>query len=99
MPGPISPNEVAGLKKSNIPEFVFEAFNELIARDYQRGEATVRQKDVVELICKKKEGLTAQAVDDSGWLNVEEAYESDGWSVDYDEALFTFKKKRKRSKS
>ncbi len=102
MAGPIKPDQVAGAKRELFPEAVWEAFNELIARNLVDSEATFEQKDVVELMVAK--GLTRSEIDEKGWLNVEETFEANGWHVEYDkpgfnetgEATFTFKKKRKR---
>lgn len=88
---PISPKEVALQKQSQYPNEVFEAFNELIAADFCNGSATVQQQEVTSLI---KQKLTAASKswgsekDFLNLLNVEEVYESRGWSVSYDKPGF-----------
>jgi hypothetical protein len=104
MIGPISPREAEQKKKEDIPEFVYEAFNELISENLKNGKyATVMQKDVVARI-KKKGGIrNTQMIFDKGWLDVEKAYEKARWKVEYDkpgfnesyEASFRFTKKQK----
>lgn len=47
---PITPAEVED-SLPPIPEGVYRAFNELIAKHYYNGSAVVKQCDVVELIC------------------------------------------------
>jgi hypothetical protein len=101
---PIKPSEVASKKGSDFPDAVFEAFNELIARDFHEGSATVLQSDVVELMIKK--GLKREEIYEHGWLNVEEAYRAAGWGVEYDKpgynetyrADFTFTARKSRQK-
>lgn len=98
----ISPNEVVAQKQKNIPEIVFEAFNELIAKNFTGGSATVKQDDIISLILSKSGFLSQQEVFDKGWLNVEEVYRDQGWKVEYDKpaynetysAYFKFKAKK-----
>ncbi len=104
---PISPQEVIQQKKNDIPDEALEAFNELIARNWNGNESRVPQKDVVALMIKK--GLNNHDIFNNGWLNVEDIYrartqESDGWEVEYDkpgynesyEAYFIFRPKIKK---
>jgi hypothetical protein len=93
--GPIKPSQVGTRKQEDFPPEVFEAFNELIARNFANGRAIVRQEEVVKLI--KKKGLKGD-IFENHWLDVEEAYMAAGWKVLYDkpahnesyEATFTF---------
>jgi hypothetical protein len=87
MPGPISPSEVPGLKATIIPEGVFEAFNELIARSMSNGHATVWQSEAVALICERM-GVTEGQILSEHWLDVEDAYRAQGWLVNYDKPGF-----------
>jgi hypothetical protein len=41
---PITPSEASKTKASTIPDFVFEAFNHLIAAKFNGRSATVRKK-------------------------------------------------------
>ena len=79
----ISPDQVAQQKSKQFPDAVFDAFNELIAKNFSSGSATVRQDEVTQLICAKL-GITSQAAFDAGYLNVEEVYKEAGWKVSYD---------------
>ena len=100
--GPISPNEVCSQAKANFPSAVFEVFNDLIAANWNGISATIRQDEVVKRLVAK--GLERNEIFDKGWLNVEEAYRSKGWRVEYDkpgynetyEATFTFRRKGSR---
>jgi hypothetical protein len=85
----------------NIPDPVFEVFNELIVKNLRDGEAHVLQDDAVTAISG---ALTVERQDvlDNHWLDVEDAYRAQGWVVDYDKpgynetysAFFTFKRPR-----
>lgn len=98
---PIKPSKVARQKLQNIPDGVFEAFNEMIAQHFASGVATFTQKAVVARMVGK--GLKSKNIFANHWLDVEPLYEEAGWSVEYDtpgfnetgNAIFTFKTKRK----
>ena len=102
MTKPIKPSEVVKLQDHAIPDSVFEAFNELIAKNFRFGSATVLQKDVVQLIVKKTE-KTPTFIYANHWLDVERHYQEVGWIVDYDkpgfnesyEPKFTFSEPKK----
>ncbi len=101
MSGPIKPGDVAFGKEESFPDAVWDSFNELITQKFVRGSAIIKQDDVVALMVKK--GLDRSQIFDQGWLNVESAYESAGWSVEYDKPAYnetysaTFKFRKKRS--
>jgi len=93
MPGPITPSEAIEKKQQIVPEFVFEAFNELIARNLSGGYATVKQDDVVALILKKMNSVSVTwegmgedraRIFDEHWLDIEPLYKKAGWVVKYD---------------
>lgn len=79
---PISPSEVEKVKTKNIPELVFEVFNELIARGFDGYQSTVSQKDVVEILLKK--GIREHDIYEKHYLDVEGSYRETGWKVRYD---------------
>jgi hypothetical protein len=95
---PISPDDIVEARKVAIPPEVFDAFNELIAENFNDNSATVKQKDVVARIKAKIPGADVYA---NHWLDVETLYEENGWSVYYDkpaycetyDAFFRFTKK------
>jgi hypothetical protein len=104
---PITPQEALELKQNVIiPDVVFEAFNELIATEFDGSHASIRQDDVVNLILKK---MSAAGIDDPQvnyrWLDIEPLYRKAGWQVEYDKpgyneegpALFKFTKKKSGS--
>lgn len=99
---PINPKEIVGKKLEMIPNEVFEAFNELIAQNFNNGEAVVSQREVLALMVSK--GLNQGLIYKNGWLDIEDVYRKEGWTVEYDkpgynedyEPTFTFKQGRKR---
>lgn len=103
----ITPKEVTAQKESSIPEYVFEAFNELIAMHYNGSSACFTQDAVMALILKKMgkkptDQGARQHIYLNHWLDVEDIYRKKGWKVEYDkpaycetyDANFTFSKKR-----
>ncbi len=96
---PIKPKDIAGAKAKSFPPEVIETFNELIAKNFSGGSATVFQKDAVSALVKK--GFKSADIYDNHWLDVEEIFEKSGWVVEYDkpgycetyDAHFVFKTK------
>lgn len=73
---PIRPTET----KNEIPDFVIEAVNELIQENMDSCQyATILQKTIKERILTK----TDQDFKFS-WLDFEQLYRAEGWSVEYD---------------
>ena len=87
MTKPIKPSEVTKTKYQILPNEVFEAFNELIAKDYSNGLARVGQQEVVNLI-KSKLNISSKEVYCNNYLDIEEIYEDAGWDVSYDKPGF-----------
>lgn len=88
MSGPIRPEQIEQLKAKQIPEFVFEAFNFLIAREWNGQRASVSQSDVLAQIQANQlaAGSKFQGLDPlrEKWLDVEGTYRAVGWKVFYD---------------
>lgn len=80
--GPIKPEEVLSLKKEGIPDEVFEVFNALIAQSFRGGQASIKLRDVVEMLEGK--GLKRDEAYQKGWLDIEGLYRKAGWKVVYD---------------
>lgn len=98
---PIKPSQAVSLKKSTIPDEVIDAFNELIAKNLSGNYSSFTQDQVVKLIVSK--GIPSNEIYENHWLDVEDIYRKEGWSVEYDKpgynesyaASFTFKVKTK----
>ena len=78
----IKPSEVVELKKNIIPQEVFDAFNELIAKNWDGHSATVLQDDVAALIISKFASPVNPYAEH--WLDIEDIYRNEGWIVEYD---------------
>lgn len=98
---PITPREVLALKNTQTPPEIFEAFNELIAKNWNGHSSVFTLKEVTRLAAKKL-GVKVEKVCDENYFDVEDHYRKSGWEVEYDQpgynesyqATFTFKKKR-----
>jgi hypothetical protein len=106
---PISPKEADEKQIANIPDFIIEAANELIASNIgDSNSVDIYQKDIVELALKKApEGMTSSEIFKKKWMDIESLFRKAGWTVRYDkpaycesyEPYFTFTKKRLKRKS
>ena len=90
---PIRPDEVSALRAATIPDFVIEAFNELIAANFSGNQAVVRQCEAVDVILAKSRwrvepGLKREDVYSLHYLDVEHLYRAEGWEVEYDKPGF-----------
>lgn len=105
MTKPISPDDAKEQAVSLIPGYVFEAFNSLILERAGHQSILITQDEVIErilMLCTDRT-VTRHTLFKQGWLDVETAYEREGWNVEYDkpsygdsyEAHFTFARKRK----
>ena len=87
---PIKPSEVLAKHAAEIPEAVYEAFNEQISRKWDGYQCVVLLTEVADAIRQKlrEHAHLPWSVDNStmisrGWLNIEEAYRSAGWEVEF----------------
>lgn len=84
---PISPTEVEPF----IPDFVIEAFNSLIQKNWNGVEAKVLQAEVVNTISSDDPTdprPSRQHIFDNHWLDVEDIYRKAGWKVTYVRASY-----------
>lgn len=81
----ISPAAAAVNKQNSIPDFVFEAVNQLLSKEARKGNNYIKllQKDIVALIVANGQ-CSKEAVYASKWLDFEESYREAGWEVTYD---------------
>lgn len=99
---PIKPDDIAIQKQLTIPPVIFETVNALIVENWRGKSATVLQKSIVERIKASDPGVAA-VMFNRGWLDIEDAYRAEGWTVQYDkpgynesyEAFFVFSKGQK----
>lgn len=79
---PIKPSEVVEKAREDIPDEVFETFNELIIKRLRGNKATIKQDDIVDILVAK--GFDEGKIFEEGWLNIEKHYQLAGWSVTYE---------------
>jgi hypothetical protein len=91
----ITPKQVVDSYKdgAHLPEFVIEAFNELIQKNFQKtrggGYSTILQKDAMaSILAKSPTPIVTQKVYDERWLDVEDFYRASGWKVEYDKPAY-----------
>lgn len=105
---PIKPEDIKP-KKPEIPDFVIEAFNELIQEKWneKKGSAKIKQEEAIEKITEKCSkdgecGIERHEIFDNHYLDVEDLYRENGWDVKYfkqpyyetkEDHFFIFKKK------
>jgi len=105
---PIRPDSLIKLIEDRIPDEVIQAFNALIAKEWDGQEAIIAQDEVVREIRsnfrKSDKPMSSEMIFDLNYLNIEDLYRKEGWKVVYDkpgynedyEAKFTFTPKAKR---
>jgi len=97
---PFSPDQVADRKSKEIPDYVFDVWDTLIATAWNGSTARVVQNVAIEALLKHTASGDRKEVFDKGWLDIEEIYRAVGWKVHYDkpgynetyDAYFVFKK-------
>lgn len=83
---PITPQEITDQKLKIFPEFVFEAFNQLLAEKFvnRTSKVNLPQKEVIDkIISLSGETINRTDIFENGYLNVEQVYRDSGWIVDY----------------
>ena len=97
----ISPADIAVQKVDNFPDFVLDEWNKMIGKKFTAGRAHVSQNEIIEALLPHTQHGNRQEIFDNHWLDVEEVYRAQGWTVVYDkpaynetyEASFIFKVK------
>jgi hypothetical protein len=98
----ISPEDIDTNMESIIPKYVTDAVNTLIKKNYRGSSFTIKQKEIVAEIQKKK-SVTSQFLFENNYLDFEDIYRNRGWDVEYDkpaycetyDAYFKFTPKKK----
>jgi hypothetical protein len=84
---PINPSEVQVRKNESIPDIVFEVVNEFIVKNWTGNQSLIFQDDVVSEIVGRSDYL-AQEIYDKHWMDIEDAYRKEGWTVNYDKPAY-----------
>lgn len=98
---PIKPSDINEAKAGRIPPEIIKVFNELIAKHYSYGSATVKQEDAMILTLAQNLQWTRGEIYENNWFDIEPVFRAAGWDVTYDKpayyesygAYFTFTKK------
>lgn len=87
---PISPHQAKQHEGALIPDFVIQAFNEMILENYTKGHASFTQDAVLEKIRNKQRTVhnPAPMSFDNRWLNIESRFRAKGWKVVYDSPAY-----------
>lgn len=84
---PISPKEVTHM----IPDFIFEAVNQLIQKKWNGKSATIKQDEIMDIVSSDNDDdprPRRQVIFDNHWLDIEDHYRKAGWKVTYDKPAY-----------
>jgi hypothetical protein len=95
---PFTPDEALAQKHANIPDFVIDAINKLLAKTVQNGHSQFKQDDAVDaILANMPEDLRASLSNDHErrqyvfthkLLDFEPLYREHGWTVVYDKQSY-----------
>ena len=96
----ITPEEAEKAKISSIPDYVFQAFNELLCENFVGSAGTIiYQYDVIKRIValypydndnytQEDKDVVTNSLFTNHWLDVEKFYEKAGWDVTYNKPAY-----------
>ena len=99
---PLAPSEVVEVRTKLFPDFVLETWNAAIAKNWSGRSSRIEQPDIINQLVTASPTLVSRGdVFANHWLDIEDTYRAEGWSVEYDKpaynedypAYFVFKKK------
>ena len=90
MTEPISPEEVGAMKLGSLPEYIFDAFNQLIIDNWNANSyrSSFKLKDVVAKLRANVKDFSCQEAYDKNWFDVEPYYREKGWEVEFDKPAY-----------
>lgn len=103
---PISPQEAFTSMVDYLPDYVIEATNQLIKEKYVGAQFTIKQEElvnkIIECAAKLDIVITSHEIYNKHYLDIENVYIKEGWSVEYDKpgynesysAFYKFKPKK-----
>lgn len=89
-----SPEDVLKKRVETIPDYVIDAFNDLLTENYQENEtitfAYIEQEDVIRKILEYStdDELTRETIFKKHYLDIENLYRNNGWEVNYKKPMF-----------
>lgn len=100
-----TPEDVLKKRVETFPDYVIDAFNNLLIENYQEDETIIKQEDVIRKILEYStdDELTRETIFKKHYLDIENLYRNNGWEVNYKKpmfnehfkAYFVFKPKKK----
>ena len=97
---PIRPNEISVNLEKIIPDYVFEAVNDLLMENYRgTGSVNIKQDAIIaKILVNPNTTITRKELFDKHYMDFESVYRDYGWKVFYDkpaydenyDAYFTF---------
>lgn len=81
---PITPEQAAQFKLNKIPDFVYEAFNELIQENFNGTKSHISQNDAMTRVLSKTDKYDRQDIFNNHFMDVEPKYREAGWTVQYE---------------
>ena len=86
----LTPQEIKKGIGLDIPDFVIESVNKLLAKSCGgNAYAKIKKKDIVtEIIANHPGTVTSDQIHKNGWLNFEPIFREAGWKVSYDKPGF-----------
>ena len=91
----ITPEEAEKARKSSIPDYVFQAFNELLAENFYDVGTIIYQHEVLKRIINLYPSIIENDKDSivnslfvNHWLDVEKFYQRAGWEVTFREPTY-----------
>ena len=99
-----SPEDVLKKRVETIPDYVIDAFNDLLTENYHEDETIIEQEDVIRKILEYStdDELTRKTIFKKHYLDIENLDRNNGWEVEYRKpafneffkAYFVFKSKK-----
>ena len=91
-----TPKDAKEHKLASIPDFVYQAFNNLLVKNYDAYGTIILQGEVIKEILTvcPLDSMTSQIILENKWLDVEDEYDKPGLGESYP-ARFIFKPKEK----
>lgn len=101
---PITPSDIAGNPQVIHPG-VLEVVNDLLKQKFRNGQASIKQKDIVDEFMKRNPGFNRESLFTEHHMDFEDVYRKAGWIVRYDkpaynesgEPYFEFRQRGKKS--
>jgi hypothetical protein len=81
---PLSPIEIFNNKEQYVHQDIIDIVNQLLGERYSKNNGvTIKQKEIVEKFIERNPNITEKFMLENGYLDFENAYENEGWVVEY----------------